>query len=284
MRKILVVVGLFLLFSLPVINAQANQEIQIDSINKPLFKPFIERYILDELKSLRRENLELNKQVSEKIAQAKLESSDRAINYTTSTINNIFYIITAAASLLVLLGWKSLSDIKKTIKKDTSSKIQHLTADYERRLEVIEKQAKVRSEIIVDTQNKISVTNSLHSLWMRAGIEKSEEEKISIYDEILEINPNDIEAMTYKADALLEIGEVRWALNLVNAAIEKDNKYALAFWQRACAYAQLEKEVEAIKDLEKAIELSETFVDEVGKEIHFDKLKNNKRFKAIVNS
>ncbi|WP_321306855.1 TPR end-of-group domain-containing protein [Marinifilum fragile] len=280
MKNLFLLIVLFVSFS-----AIAEEKVvKVDSLEQPMFKPFIERYILDELKSLRQENLELKKDVAEKLAEVKLESSDRAINYTTSTINNIFYIITAAASLLVLLGWKSLSDIKKTIKKDTGAKIQQLTADYEKRLNAIENQAKERSEIIVDTQKKISTTNSIHSLWMRAGIEKSEEEKISIYDEILDINPSDIEAMTYKADALLEIGEVRWALNLANAAIEKDNQYALAYWQRACAYAHLEKDNDAIKDIEKAIELSEAFVDELDKEVHFKKLRGNDKFELILNN
>lgn len=280
MKNLFLLIILFVSFS-----AIAEEKVvKVDSLEQPMFKPFIERYILDELKSLRQENLELKKYVAEKLAEVKLESSDRAINYTTSTINNIFYIITAAASLLVLLGWKSLSDIKKTIKKDTGAKIQQLTADYEKRLNAIENQAKERSEIIVDTQKKISTTNSIHSLWMRAGIEKSEEEKISIYDEILDINPSDIEAMTYKADALLEIGEVRWALNLANAAIEKDNQYALAYWQRACAYAHLEKDNDAIKDIEKAIELSEAFVDELDKEVHFKKLRGNDKFELILNN
>ncbi len=259
-----------------------NTDIQKDSIEKPLYKPFIERYILDEIKSLREENQRLKAQVTKQISEAKLDSSDRAIQYTTSTINNIFYIITAAASLLVLLGWRSLNDIKKTIKADTSKKIQSLTGDYENRLQQIEQKMMDRSKILIETQQEITNTNSIHSLWMRAGLEKSEEDKISIYDEILEIKPNDIEAMTYKADALLEIGEVRWALNLTNTAVELDGEYSLAYWQRACAYSQLDKQSDAIKDIEKAIELSETLKDELQNEKHFDKLHSNKRFKSLT--
>lgn len=87
--------------------------VQIDSLEQPLYRPLIERYILDEVKSLRQENQSLRAEVTKQVAEAKLESSDRSIDYTTSTINNIFYIITAAASLLVLLGWRSLNDIKR---------------------------------------------------------------------------------------------------------------------------------------------------------------------------
>ena len=221
-------------------------------------------------------------QVTKQIAEAKLESSDRAINYTTSTINNIFYIITAAASLLVLLGWRSLNDIKNSLKSDMAKKIKTLTADYENRLQQIEIKITERSKVIIETQQDITNTNSIHSLWMRAGLEKSEEDKISIYDEILNIKPNDIEAMTYKADALLEIGEVRWALNLSNTAIEHDDEYSLAYWQRACAYAKLNKPNEALKDLVKALDLSDTLQDELLNEKHFESLHDNKSFKLLI--
>ncbi|MFT4762079.1 MAG: hypothetical protein ACI9LN_004062, partial [Saprospiraceae bacterium] len=118
--------------SIPVI-LFSQSTVKEDAIEQPLYKPLIERYILDELKSLRQENQSLKAHVTEQVSEAKLESSDRAINYTTSTINNIFYIITAAASMLVLLGWHSLKDIKKSLKSDMSKKIQTLTTDYENR-------------------------------------------------------------------------------------------------------------------------------------------------------
>jgi tetratricopeptide (TPR) repeat protein len=273
--------SVLLFLSIPILLFSRNT-VQEDAIEEPLYRPLIERYVLDEIKSLRQENQSLNAQVTKQIAEAKLESSDRAINYTTSTVNNIFYIITAAASLLVLLGWRSLNDIKKSLKIDMGKNIQSLTADYENRLQQIEKKMVERSNIMIETQQDITNTNSIHSLWMRVGLEKSEEDKISIYDEILNINEDDIEAMTYKADALLEIGEVRWALNLSNTAIEYDPEYSPAYWQRACAYAKLDKQPEALKDIEKAIELSDTLQDELLNEKHFENLHDNKFFKMLI--
>lgn len=271
-------------FSFVSISLYAQKESVIDSLEDPLFEPFIERYILDEIKSLRQENQSLKAQVTEQIAASKLESADRSINYTTSTVNNIFYIITAAASLLVLLGWRSLNDIKKSLKSDMSKKLQILTSNYEDRLKQIEAKMTERSKIIIETQKNITDTNSIHSLWMRAGLEKSDEDKISVYDEILSIKPDDIEAMTYKADALLEIGEVRWALNLSNSAIEHDDNYSPAYWQRACAYAKLDKQEDAIKDIKKALDLSDTLQDELLNEKHFENLHTNKTFKKLISS
>ncbi|NKI25434.1 tetratricopeptide repeat protein [Arenibacter sp. 6A1] len=271
-----------ILFFITPITLFSEDTVKVDSIEQPLYRPLIERYILDEIKSIRQENQSLKAQVTKQISEAKLESSDRAINYTTSTVNNIFYIITAAASLLVLLGWRSLNDIKKSLKIDMAKKIQTLTSDYESRLQQIEVKMTERSKVIIETQKNITDTNSIHSLWMRAGLEKGDEDKISVYDEILSIKPDDIEAITYKADALLEIGEVRWALNLTNHAIELDKEYALAYWQRACAYSQLDKQTEALKDIKKALELSDTLEDELLNEKHFENLHDNKSFKLLI--
>ena len=139
-----------LILSIPVI-LHSQGTVEEDDIEKPLFKPLIERYILDEVKSLRQENQSLKAHVTEQIAEAKLESSDRVIDYTTSTINNIFYIITAAASMLVILGWHSLNDIKKSLKSDMAKKIQTLTNVYENRLQQIEVKMTERSKVIIET-------------------------------------------------------------------------------------------------------------------------------------
>ncbi len=267
------------------INLYAQEVIEQpeETLTEPLFKPFIERYILDELKQLRMEQSTLRVEVSQKVADAKLDSSDRVIRYTADTTNIIFYIITAAASVLVFLGWKSLRDIKDNIESITSEKLSILTNEYENRLNELESKLKNRSEQIIATQEEVSNSNLIHSLWMRAGLEKSEQEKINIYDHILEIKPDDTEALTYKADSLLDLGEVKWALSLSDQAIENDGTYALAYWQRACAKALLEQEDEALADIQVAISLTESLKDEIKNEVYFDKLRSNHMFQTLIN-
>lgn len=258
------------------------QQIQQPNIQQPLYKPFIERYILDELKLLRQDQQHLRAELTEKVTIARLDASDRAIRYTADTTNNIFYIITAAASILVLLGWKSLRDVKDNIESVTSSKIAELTQKYEERLSEVEAKIKNRSDQIIAAQEEISNTNLIHSLWMRAGLEKSELEKIKLYDQILEINSEDVEAITYKADALLDIEETKWALSLADQAIDLDNEYALAYWQRACARAELGYSNDAIEDILKAISLSDSLKEELSSEKYFDKLKENEEFASLI--
>ncbi len=251
-------------------------------ITKALYKPFIERYILDDLKLLRQEQQQLRVDFVEKVANARLDISDRALRYTADTTTNIFYIITIAATLLVLLGWRSLQDIRDNIKTITSKQISDLTKKYEKRLSEIEDKARVRSEQIISTQQGIANTNLIHSLWVRSGIAKSEQEKINIFDEILDLAPDDIEALTYKADTLLDIDEDTWSLSLSSRAIEIDDKYALAYWQRACAKAKLGHHDDAIADIKLAIDLTDSLKTEVMNEIYFENLKNNKKFQILI--
>lgn len=255
---------------------------EAETIKEPLFKPFIERYILDELKQLHQDQQAIKVEVAEKVSAAKLESSDRAIRYTADTTNNIFYIITAAASLLVLLGWKSLKDIKANLKSITEKRVEELTVEYENRLNTMEATLKERSDQIVAAQQDISDNALIHSLWMRAGLEKNEHEKIKIYDQILEVNPDDVEALTYKADTLLDIDEDSWALSLADQALEKDDEYAMAYWQKACAEAKLGFISEALADIKKALGFSTALKEKLLSELYFENLKDHPDFDALI--
>lgn len=259
--------------------AQEDSDKAAESV---LERPLIERYILDELKALRQDQQNLRVDVSEKVTTARLDASDRAVRYTTDTVNNIFFIITGAASILVLVGWRSFREIKENMETAIEAKVAHVTQEYESRLNELELKLKRRTEQIIANQEQISQTNQIHSLWMRAGLETTAQERIKIYDEILTIKPGDIEALTYKADAVLEIGEAGWALNLANQAVELDEDYAFAYWQRACAKAELDQPHAAIQDIRMAIEKSPTLQAGIQEEPAFHKLWNNAEFTILV--
>jgi len=286
MKQTTTPIKLSLLFVMPLLLLnQGFSKTSLDSlerINSILDRPLIERYILDELKQLRMDQADLKKETIEKIAEAELSSADRAISYTTDMTTNIFYIITIAASILVILGWRSLSDIKRRVESITEEKIDKVTTDYEARLTLLEKDLKEKSVELIKTQEKLTITNQVQSLWRRASIEDKSEEKIHIYDQILEISPENVDAMTYKATSLLDIGEVRWAYSLASQAMEIDPNYYLAYWQRACANAKLGKSFEAIQDIEKSIKLSDLTKEEILAEPMFESLNTDPRFNRLL--
>ncbi len=251
--------------------------------DKPLYTPFIERYILDELRSLRSEMQAQRAEFTEKYTRAQLETSDRAVSYTTSTVNNIFYIIATAASIFALVGWSSLREVRHKLNEVVDQKVSSISDEYEKRLVDLERKLKDRTERIISAQEEISRTNTIHSLWMRAGLEATPQAKIDVYDQILAFNPEDVEALTYKADEVLELGEAEWALNLCDQALGINPDYPYAYYQRACANATLNQLDSAMDDLQKAIELSKTYLDEAKSDKDLENLRLSGRLEVLLN-
>ena len=248
-----------------------------------MYKPLLERYILDELKAVRQDQQKLREDVTKQVAHTQLDTADRALTYTTDTINNVFFIITITASILVLVGWNSLRDVKNKVEDIVNTRVSAITKEYEERLKVLEEKLRERSEEILTNQKKISITNEVHSLWMRANLESDVANKIEIFDEILKRKPEDVEAIAYKADALLEKNQTTEAIALCNQALEIDSDYGYAYWQRACAYALLHKHADAMADIRMALEYSPNLRNELLHESAFASLHDNDSFNSLLN-
>ena len=261
-----------------------QQQRELAHLEAPLYKPLLERYILDELKSVRQDQQKLREDVTKQVTHAQLDTADRALTYTTDTINNVFFIITATASILVLVGWNSLRDVKNKVEDIVNTRVSVITDEYEDRLKILEEKLRVRSEEILSNQERISITNEVHSLWMRANLESDIANKIEIFDEILKRKPEDVEAIAYKADALLELNETEQAIELCNQAIDIDSDYGYAYWQRACAYALTHEHADALADIKMSLEYSPNLRNELLHESAFASLHDNDSFNAIVSN
>ena len=259
--------------------AEASQE---SNITKRLYEPLIERYILDELRDIRKYHYKLRSDVEQKISRAEVEQTDRSARYITDTVGNIFYIIAAATSLLIFAGWNSLRDIRKKTQDIVEERVEKITQRYNEKLNFLEEALTEQSQKILDNQNKIYKTQYIHSMWMRSHLETNPQSRIEIYDEILKISSSDAEVYAYKADAVLDLDEYEWALSLSNKAIEIDPEYGYAYWQRSCAYAMLGNTNEALADLQMALIKSPNLKDEISKEFSFEKLKESSTFQEMI--
>jgi tetratricopeptide (TPR) repeat protein len=261
---------------------EEQQQQALAQLNEPMYKPLLERYILDELKAVRQDQQQLREDVTKQVTHAQLDTADRALIYTTDTINNVFFIITATASILVLVGWNSLRDVKNKVEDIVNTRVSVITEEYEDRLKILEEKLRVRSEEILSNQERKSVTNEVHSLWMRANLESDFANKIEIFDEILKRKPEDVEAIAYKADALLELNETAKAIELCNQAIDIDSDYGYAYWQRACAYALTHKHADSLAYIKMSLEYSPNLRNELLHESAFASLHDNDSFNTIV--
>jgi tetratricopeptide (TPR) repeat protein len=247
-----------------------------------LDRPLMERYILDELKALRTDQQDLEKRMIIQITDRELAVADKSLNYSNVTVTYFFYVIAAVASLVALIGWQSLKEMKQNTREMADKQLNKIAQDYEKKFVALERDLKRKTRIITENNREIEIINEVHNLWLRAQSVQTAEQKMDVYDEILTVRPGDLEALTYKADAAMEMREFHWALNLCNRVLEVDDKNAHALFQRACAYAQLGAEVQAIDDLQRSINASSSMRELVAEETDFDPLRGLERFEALL--
>ncbi|MCG9630453.1 alkyl sulfatase dimerization domain-containing protein [Vibrio sp. Isolate30] len=273
------VVWLVIMAVLPMMSV-ASEETRY-SEQEYLDRPLMERYILDELKSLRTDQQDLERRMIVQITDRELDVADKSLNYANVTVTYFFYIIAGVASLIALIGWQSLKEIKHNTKEMADQRLDKIAQEYEKKFVALERDLKRKTRIISENNREIEIINEVHNLWLRAQNQQTPEQKLEIYDEILKIRPGDLEALTYKADAAMEMQEFHWAMSLCNRVLEVDDQNAHALYQRACAYARLGSESQAIEDLKRSIEASASMRDLISDETDFEMLRGLEGFEAL---
>ncbi|WP_162598437.1 tetratricopeptide repeat protein [Vibrio rumoiensis] len=268
------------LLSFQTLAAEPKQYSETEMLDRPL----MERYILDELKSLRTDQQDLERRLTVQITDRELAVADKSLNYSNITVTYFFYIIAGVASLVALVGWQSLKEIKHNTKEMADKRLNEITMSYEKKFSALERDLKRKTRIITENNREIEIINEVHNLWLRAQSAQTPEQKIETYDEILKIRPGDLEALTHKADSAMEINEYHWALSICNRVLEVDDNNAHALYQRACAYSRLGAEEQAINDLVLAIESSASLRELASDEPDFEMLRGNPRFETLIDS
>lgn len=262
---------------------QAAMKAEVDKLEEPLYTPFIERYVLDELKSLRTDMAAQRSELIQMMVDRELSAVDKAVSYATDTVTYFFYLIAAASSILVLIGWSSIREIKERVHALADQEINNLVSEYEKRLRAIEQQLSRETELIEENRESIERTQEVQSLWLRAGQETSPANKIAVYDQIMSIRAYDVEALTYKADAVLELGEPQWASNLCHLALEKDPENGHAFYQLACAYTAMNQFDDAVHYLQEAISRSDTYREQCQSDVALAPLQSYPPLEKLLN-
>jgi len=263
-------------------NKNALAKAHVNELEAPLYSPFVERYVLDELKQLRSEQATIRVEFNEKILEREHQSIDRAVTYATDTVTYFFYLIAAASSILVIVGWTSIRDIKDRVHTYANDQVSKIVDEYENRLSNIEKQLTQKAQHIEENREEIELTQDVQSLWLRAQQDSSPSGKIEIYDDILRRRPEDCEALTYKADAALELGEPQWAVNLCLQALKIDPENSHAFYQLAGAYTALDRYDEAIVNLKKALSFRESYREDIQEDPAFHALYGHTGFRGLM--
>tara|TARA_R110001583_G_scaffold171120_3_gene324628 strand:- start:5934 stop:6818 length:885 start_codon:yes stop_codon:yes gene_type:complete len=255
----------------------------VTKLTEPMYNPFVERYVMDELRQLRVDMNTMHVDMTKEVVNRELTATTRAVGYATDTVTYFFYLIAGISSVLLLVGWNSIREIRDKVLNLADNKVNKVISEYEDRLEKFEKELHSKSIGINRAQKLLSRHQDIHSLWLKAGQEQILSNRLNIYDQILEIDSENTEAMTYKADLALEMNEPQWAINLSNQALLIDPENKHAFYQLAGAYALLNQPNEALLNLEKVINDAEGMAaEEVINDPVFKSLLDNPQFQKLL--
>ncbi len=284
MQKFWLVVSILVsVFITPSVWAE-DQETPAYSDTEMLDRPLMERYILDELKALRQDQQDLERRVTIQMTERELSVADKAMNYSSVTVTYFFYVIAGVASLVALIGWQSLREVKHNTREMADKRLNKIAQEYEKKFLLLERDLKRKTRIITENNREIEIINEIHNLWLRAQSVQTPDQRIEVYDEILKIRPGDLEALTYKADAAMEIKEYHWAMSLCNRVLELDESNGPALYQRACAYARLGAEEQALEDIQRAIDTTPSLRDLLAEEADFESLHGHKKFDNLIHT
>lgn len=257
-------------------------EQEIPELEESMYTPFVELYLLEETKALRTELQNTRAELIEKVVDKELSVADKTMSYATDTVTYFFYLIAGATSILVVIGWNSIRDMRNQLTSLAEKRVNELVVEYENRLESIEEQLQQKSDIIHQNQAEIERTNEVHSLWLKASQETSQQNKISAYDRILDLRPDDVEALSFKADAVLEMQEPLWAISLCQRALKLDPQNGHAHYQLGCAYAEIGRWDDAVSNLATAVEISGAYRDDASVDPSFARLQEHQAFRDLV--
>lgn len=254
----------------------------IENLEEPLYNPFIERYVIDELKELRVDMNHLQVDLTKEVVNREMAATTRAVSYATDTITYFFYLIAGVSSVLVLVGWSSIRDVKEKVHVLANTKIEEVVSEYEERLEKLEDELHRKSRGITNAQKRLTQHQDIYSLWLKAGQEQILSNKVEIYDQILDRDPENAEALTYKADVVLDMDEPHWAISLCQQAlrIDPDNNHAM--YQLASAYALLDSPDIALKYLRQSLQGAEGNAESIIDDSHFQNLHDNPEFIELL--
>ncbi|WP_250656565.1 tetratricopeptide repeat protein [Alkalimarinus coralli] len=275
----------FLVLVATAISAEDRPDVlEVKDLKNPMYTPFVELYVLEELKRLRIDMADQKHEMIQQIVDREHSSVDRAVTYATDTVTYFFYLIAGASSIMVLVGWNSLREIKDRVHSLADEEISKLVSEYENRLHAIEQQLNQKTRHIEENREEIELTQEVQSLWLRAGQDSNLSSRIETYDEILKLRSDDCEALTYKADSVLELNEPQWAANLCHQALKIDPENCHAFYQLGCAYTAMGQFDDAIKYLSEALERKDSYREEVLNDEALIPLKNLPAFQSLTSS
>ncbi len=133
-------------------------------------------------------------------------------------------------------------------------------------------------EIAPEDMRKIPINNKARILYT---LERYEE-AITQYDQLIEMEPNNSNFLSDKGAALLKLGQYEEALNIYDQSLAITQDNFPAYYNKACIYALMGNEADALRHLRIAFELNSEAKTFAVEDTDLQNLWDNEEFLTLV--
>lgn len=213
------------------------------------------------------------------LSDKMLSYVNQSLEYSKNTINYFLIILSVISFIALILGWKTIKNIRDDAKEQTKiiaqKEIKKVTGKMESKIGEIDKKVGKKNKINLlwrkfsredNLNNKLKITDKLieadstdYMAYGSKGLVLSDldrnEEAIGYFDRALVINPKDIVALVNKAKCLISLNKKEVAISIYDEAIKIDIDNGSLYNAKALCLQELEKYQEALNCLNIAMNL-----------------------------
>ena len=224
------------------------------------------RYILSEMKDLRVSLETLKREVFVELQAKEIWAIDKALSYSSNAVSFFSILITILVTSMWIVGWKTISELKKWIKDSMDRETQKIIDNFQEKIIDLEKEQKI------------------NILWRQFHSSASEIEKLLVLDKVYNLRPESQHALVERSNIYLSMGLYEKVIEITSIIISSDRRKHMtqALFNRASAYAMLEKIDSTANDLSKLLQIAPDYRDHILENKYFEKVLKNQRIKEIL--
>lgn len=222
---------------------------------------FTQRYIITEMKELRTDLESTKRMLNTELNTRELASIDRALAYSSNTVNFLWLILTMAVTGFWLVGWRTMKDVRENLTNNFEKEVQKRVSSEHKKLEAFMKKLQdeqvKQSEDILKNQEFISKKQEAAYFWSQFNREDNLPAKLELLENILAVDISDdlIFIHQERSSIYIELGLWDKAVESADKWLEIQSENSNILYNKAIAQVMLKNNSDAVKTLLNIIQI-----------------------------
>jgi len=213
-----------------------------------------ERFILSEQKEIRIDVERLRREIYQEIHEMELSTVDKALSYSSNTLNYFFIFLTIIITALGVIGWRTLADTKKVIKENMEKEVQKTVFKFQKKIEHLEK------------------SQEINILWRQYYSSESNNDRLEYLKKLEDLTNYSMLTMIERSNVYIDMEEYEKVISICNDILEEDQDTTQALYNRGFAYAGLDDDDKSLEDLNYLLKISPDYEDTIKEDEIFNKV------------